>query len=125
MVRDEYYRRKKYEAKIDGTVIEDRIDQYGSEMKTAHAAMQTILVDKEEDAKAQILEPAGVPVNMIPFYLDAMREFCRISRNFSSTTKQNEGYNSYIRWRTKGLESNLLVLLANLCDIDLWAYYEY
>lgn len=125
MVRSEVYRRKKYAAKIDGTVIEDRIDQYGASMRTAHAAMQTILVEKEEAAKAQILEPAGVPVNMIPFYLDSMREFCRISRNFSSTTRDNEGYNSYARWRDKGLDSNLLVLLANLCDIDLWAYYEY
>lgn len=125
MVRDEVYRRKKFAAKIDGTVIEDRIDQYGPSMVTAHTAMQSILVEKEEAAKTTILEPAGVTVNMIPFYLDAMRCFCRISRNFTSTTKNNEGYNWFTLFRTKGLDSNLLVLLANLCDIDLWAYYEY
>jgi len=125
MVRPEHWRRAKFKQKIVGSVVEDRIDQYGSYMKSLHAAMQTILVAKEEQAKTEILEPAGVAVNMIPFYLDAMREFCKISRNFTGNTKQNEGYNAYIKWRTKGLDSNLLVLLANMCNIDLWADYEY
>jgi len=125
MVRKEQYRRLKFEGKIDGSVAEDRITRYGEYMVSSHAAIQTILVAKEEQAKTTILEPAGVSVNMIPFYLDAMREFCRISRNFTEQTKQNEGYNCYERWRTKGLDSNLLVQLAAMCDIDLWAYYQY
>jgi len=125
MVRKEQYRRLKFEGKIDGSVAEDRIDQYGSFMVSSHSTIQLILVAKEEQAKTEILEPAGVSVNMIPFYLDAMREFCRISRNFTGQTKQNEGYNSYERWKTKGLDSNLLVQLAAMCDIDLWAYYQY
>jgi len=125
MVRSQLYRRKKFEAKVDGAVAEDRIDQYGATMKTLHATMQTILVEKETDAKTQILEPAGVAVNIIPFYLNAMREFCRISRNFTSITRQNEAYNAFERWKVKGLNSNLLVQLAALCDIDLWAYYQY
>lgn len=125
MVRNQLWRRKKFEHKVSGSVVEDRVDQYGTYMTSLHSAAQTILVAKEEQAKTEILEPAGVSVNMIPFYLDAMREFCRISRNFSGQTKQNEGYNAYEKWLTKGLNSNLLVLLANMCDIDLWAYYQY
>jgi len=125
MVREQHYRRKKFEAKVDGAVAEDRIDQYGSTMKQLHSDMQDILVPKEISAKEDILEPAGVSVNMIPFYLNAMREFCRISRNFKSITRQNEAYNSFERWKVKGLNSNLLVQLAALCDIDLWAYYQY
>jgi len=125
MVRSQLYRRKKFEAKVDGAVTEDRIDQYGATMKQLHSDMQLILVEKEIDAKTQILEPAGVAVNIIPFYLNAMREFCRISRNFTSITRQNEAYNAFERWKVKGLNSNLLVQLAALCDIDLWAYYQY
>jgi len=125
MVREQHYRRKKFEAKVDGAIAEDRIDQYGATMKQLHSDMQDILVPKEVSAKVDILEPAGVSVNMIPFYLNAMREFCRISRNFTSITRQNEAYNAFERWKVKGLNSNLLVQLAALCDIDLWAYYQY
>jgi len=125
LVRFYRWRKLKYKAKIDGPVAEKRIDAYGDYMKTSHRTMQTILVSAEEKAKSEILEPAGVPVNQIPFYLNAMREFCRISRNFTSNTKQNEGYKTYERWKAKGLDSNLLVLLANMCNIDLWAYYQY
>jgi len=125
LVREQLYRRKKFEAKVDGAIAEDRITEYGSTMKQLHSDMQLILVEKEVDAKTQILEPAGVAVNIIPFYLNAMREFCRISRNFTSITRQNEAYNAFERWRVKGLNSNLLVQLAALCDIDLWAYYQY
>ena len=123
MVRKEHRRREKFKAKISGSIAEDRITEYGPFMKASHEAIQIILVDKEERAKTEILEPAGVAVNMIPFYLDAMREFCRISRNFIAATRTNEGLNSYERWKAKGLNSYLLVQLASLCNINIWAYY--
>ena len=123
MVRSEIYRRKKFEQKVDGSIAEDRIDQYGSYMKSQHETIQVILVAQEERAKTEVLEPAGVSVNMIPFYLDALREFCRISRNFTSATRTNEGINCYCRWQAKGLDTALLVQLASICEIDLWAYY--
>ena len=123
MVRKEHWRRAKFKAKISGSIAEDRVDQYGAYMKSSHEAIQLILVDKEERSKTEVLEPAGVTVNMIPFYLDAMREFCRISRNFTSTTRTNEAINSYERWKAKGLDTYLLVQLAGICDVNIWAYY--
>jgi len=123
--RNQFWRRKKFEAKIDGAVAETRFDAYATPAKALHEAMQDILVPHEENAKTNILEPAGVSTNEIPFYLDSMREFCRVCRNFTSLSRSNECYNVYMRWLSKGLNSNLLVLLANQCGCDLWAYYQY
>jgi len=123
--RNQFFRRKKFEAKIDGSVAETRFDAYATPAKTLHQTMQEILVPHEEAAKTNILEPAGVPTNEIPFYLDAMREFCRVCRNFTSLSRSNECYNVYQRWLSKTLNSNLLILLANQCGCDLWAYYQY
>ena len=123
--RNQYFRRKKYQAKIDGPVAETRFDAYATPAKTLHETMQGILVPAEEYFKTQILEPLGISTNEIPFYLDAGREFCRICRNFISLSRQNECYNTYLRWLQKGLNNNALVLMANYCGCDLWAYYEY
>ena len=119
------WRRAKYEAKLDGSVSEKRFNALATPAQALHAAMQNILVPQETDAKTLILEPAGIPSNEIPFYLDAKREFCRICRNFTSITRTNEVYNAYCRWKSKGLQSNLLVQLAAQCGADLWEYYAY
>jgi len=123
--RDQFWRRKKYKAKVDGSVWETRADAYKASGQALHQNMQEILVPAEEYFKTQILEPHGVPSNEIPFYLDAGREFCRICRNFTDQTRINECYNTYLRWLAKGLNSNLLILEANYCGCDLWAYYQY
>ena len=125
MVRHQIYRRKKYEAKIDGTVAEMRVEAYRDKMVEKHTAMQTILVEGEEAAKTEVLEPCGVPVNMIPHYLNAKREFCRLARNFTENTLLNEALNTFFRFEDRGFDTNILILLANQCGIDLWAYYEY
>jgi hypothetical protein len=123
--RNQYWRRKKYEAKIDGSVAETRFDAYATAAKQLHGDMQDILVPHEVTVKTDILEPMGISTNEIPFYLDAMREFCRICRNFTSLSRQNECYNTYLRWLQKNLNNNALVLMADHCGCDLWAYYEY
>lgn len=115
MVRGQTWRRKKYEAKISGTVAERRIDAYDEYMKSLHSSITSILVEKETQAKEQILEPAGVGVAEIPFYLNSMREFCRICRNFTSVTRDNECYNILLKYRDKGLVLVLLYKLAALC----------
>lgn len=123
--RKEMFRRAKYKAKLDGPVAEKRFNAYATSAKALHGAMQGILVPHEENAKANILEPAGVSSNEIPFYLDAMREFCRICRNFTSISRNNECYNTYCRWKSKTLNSNLLIMLAAQCGCDLMEYYTY
>jgi hypothetical protein len=115
MVRDQRYRRKKYEAKIDGSVGEMRTDAYKSTMETLYTAISTELVEKEEQAKTTILEPAGVGTAWIPFYLNAMREFCKCCRNFTSTTRDNKCLEILFTYRDKGLDQGLLYRLAALC----------
>lgn len=124
MVRDQIWRRKKYEAKTDGTVSELRIDAYGAAMRTEHASITSILVTREEQAKVQVLEPAGVATSEIPFYLNSMREFCKCCRNFTSNTRDNKCYNILAQYRDKGLRVNLLYQLAMLCGCYP-AGYEY
>lgn len=124
MVRDQQYRRRKYEAKTDATAAELRTDAYRADMVTQYTAMASILVEKEEQAKTTILEPAGVPTSEMPFYLNAMREFCKCCRNFTSVTRDNKCYNILLQYRDKGLRIELLYQLAMLCGCYP-AGYEY
>jgi len=125
MVREQIWRRRKYEAKVDGTVSEIRIDAYGSKMSDLHRAMTTILVQREEQAKTTILEPAGVPTSEVPFYLNAMREFCKTCRNFTSSTRDNKCYDTLLRYRDKGLQIGLLYKLAAMCGCYPQGYEYY
>lgn len=115
MVRDQIWRRKKYEAKIDGTVAELRTDAYRDTQVALHTSITSILVQREEEAKTTILEPAGIPTSEIPFYLNAMREFCKCCRNFTSTTRNNKCYDILLQYRDKGLLIALLYRLAMMC----------
>lgn len=123
MVRDALRRRNKFEAKLDGSVAEKRTDAYKTYQVALHTTMQTLLVAKEIEAKTTILEPNGISVNEIPFYLNAMREFCRCTRNFTSLTRENECENIYLMWVEKGLTPIIVAQLGVLCDCELAAYY--
>lgn len=125
MVREQQYRRKKYKAKTDGAVSEIRFDATKTLAQTLHQAGQEILVPQEEYFKVHILEPAGIAVNELPFYLDAGREFCKCCRQFTSVTRHNKCLDIYYKWLDKGLNNNCLVLMATYCGCDLMAYYEY
>jgi len=124
MVRHQVWRRRKYEAKTDPAVAEIRVDSYGEEMKTLHRSITSILVAHEEAVKQTILEPAGVGTAEMPFYLNAMREFCKTSRNFTSTTRNNKCYDILCAYRDKGLRVDLLYKLAMHCECYP-AGYEY
>ena len=123
MVRESLRRRSKYEAKLDGSVSEKRTDAYRARQVVLHTAAQEILVPREIEAKTTILEPAGVSVNEMPFYLNAMREFCRLCDNFTSITRENECENIYLMWVQKGLTPILVARLGVMCGCELAAYY--
>jgi len=125
MVREQIWRRKKYEAKLDGDVAEIRTTDYRSDMVDLHTAITTILVQREEQAKTQILEPAGIPTSEIPFYLNSMREFCKCCRNFTSVTRDNKCHNILLQYRDKNLQIAILYKLAMLCGCypEGWQYY--
>lgn len=125
MVRDQLARRKKYEAKLDGAVAEIRTDAYRSRMIALHTAITSTLVQQETQAKTTILEPAGVPTSEIPFYLNALREFCKCCRNFTSTTRDNKCYNILAGYRDKNLRLDMLYQLAMLCGCYPQGYEYY
>lgn len=111
---------------MDGTVAEIRTDAYRTEMINLHTAITIIMVDQEIQAKEEILEPAGVGTAEMPFYLNAMREFCKCTRNFTSITMNNKCYNILLRYRDKGLVIGLLYQLAGLCGCypEGYGYYD-
>lgn len=125
MVREHIWRRRKYAAKTDGSVAQVRVEAYKADMADLHAAITTVLVQKEIEAKTTVLEPAGVTTSETPFYLNAMREFCKCCREFSSTTRDNKCYSILCTYRDKGLLVNLLYKLAALCGCYPIGYYEY
>lgn len=115
MVRAQEDRRAKYKAKTDGTIVGMRVNAYRDTMVTLYTSITALLVQKEEEAKTRVLEPAGVPTSEIPFYLNALREFCKCARNFTSTTRNNKALDILAQYRDKGLRTNLLSQLAALC----------
>jgi len=124
MVRNQLARRRKYEAKLSGDVSEIRTDAYRSRMVNEYTTITALMVQRETQAKTLILEPAGIPTSEIPFYLNAMREFCKCCRNFTSTTKNNKCYNILAQYRDKNLRVDMLYRLAMLCGCYP-AGYEY
>ena len=125
MVREQQYRRRKYEAKIDGTVAELRVDAYRDAMVEEYTGITSGMVTREEQAKQGILEPAGVGTAEMPFYLNAMREFCKCCRHFTSITRNNKCYNILLQYRDKGLTVSLLYKLAMLCGCYPLGYEYY
>ena len=115
MVRDQIWRRKKYEAKTDGDVAELRLDKYKAQMYELYKDITPLMVEQEIKAKTTILEPAGIATSEIPFYLNAMREFCKCCRQFSSTTRNNKCLCILLQYNDKGLRIDLLYRLAMMC----------
>ena len=123
MVREQQWRRAKYKAKIDGAVAEKRIDAYGKTMEQLHRSITSTLVLNEQMAKETILEPNGILTSEMPFYLNAMREFCKCCRDFTCggdhvincPTRDNKCFDIYCKYRDKGLIPRILIKLAGMC----------
>ena len=125
MVRDQIYRRKKYEAKTDGDVAELRLDKYRDQMIELYKDITPEMVAAEIKAKTEILEPAGVATSELPFYLNSMREFCKCCRDFTSVTRDDKCYNILLQYQDKGLRVDLLYKLAMMCGCYPTGYEYY
>jgi hypothetical protein len=121
MVRDEAYRTRKYEAKMDATSISQRFRDEKDSMVEQAGARFAELVLVEEKAKS-VAEAAGVPTKDIPFYLNFARQCYRIGKQFSQATRVNEVYYRYEYWLNQGMDSAILTDIASLCGVDLTAY---
>jgi len=121
MVRDEAYRTRKYEAKMDATSISQRFRDEKDTMVEQVEARFAELVLVEEKAKARV-EAAGVSTRDIPFYLNFARQCYRIAKQFSQATQINEVYYRYQYWLNQGLNAAILTDLAEMCGVALGDY---
>lgn len=121
MVRNETYRARKYDSKIDPDVIRSRFLAQKPDMVEQMAAISAELVLIEEKAK-QVLETAGVTTMLFPAYLNFARECYRIGKNFSGRTQINEVYYMYSKWVSRGLTGTILADLASMCGVDIADY---
>jgi len=121
MVRDEAYRTRKYEAKMDPTSISQRFRDEKDTMVEQVEARFAELVLIEEKAKATC-EAAGVSTRDIPFYLNFARQCYRIGKQFSQATRVNEVYYRYQYWLNQGLSSVILTDIAEQCGVALSDY---
>jgi len=121
MTRHPVFRTRKYDAKIDATVISARFAAQRDGMVEQEASMFAELSEVERKAKI-ILEEAGVSVVQIPMYLDFARQCYKIGKIHLEATRVNEVYYKYLVWLNRGLNNTLLTKIATLCGTDLTAY---
>jgi len=121
MTRHPVFRTRKYDAKIDATVISARFAAQRDGMVEQEASMFAELSEVERKAKI-ILEEAGVSVVQIPMYLDFARQCYKIGKIHLEATRTNEVYYKYLVWLNRGLNNTLLTKIATLCGTDLTAY---
>jgi hypothetical protein len=117
MVRPQAYRVKKYEAKVSGDVVKARIDAMKDVMVEQTTAKFADLQNLEQTVKS-IVEPEGVPSILIPHYLNFGRELYRLSGRFTGTTLQNEAKLVFEKWKSRGLNAEILKDIAEVFGID-------
>jgi len=121
LTRNPVFRTRKYDAKMDATVISARFAAQRDSMVEQEQAMFAELSEVERKAKI-ILEEVGVSVVQIPMYLDFARQCYKIGKNHLEATRVNEVYYKYLVWVNRGLDGPTLVSIAMLCGTDLEAY---
>jgi len=121
MTRDPILRARKYDAKMDATVISARFAAQRDGMVEQMQAKSAELSEVERKAKI-ILEEAGVSVVQIPMYMCFARQCYKIGKKHLEATRINEVYYKYLVWLNRGLNAAVLTKIATLCGTDLTAY---
>jgi hypothetical protein len=121
LTRNPVFRTRKYDAKMDATVIAARFAAQRDSMVEQEASMFAELSEVERKAKI-VLEEAGTSVVQIPMYLDFARQCWKIGKNHLEATRVNEVYFKYQVWLGRGLNGPLLVSIAALCGSNIAAY---
>lgn len=97
MVRSAAYRASKYDAKIVGDVIKNRIDAQKSSM-VAQATTQFGLIVAKEEATKTLLQGWGVSAALVAMYLSYARELYGILRRHSGSIAVNEACLATQKW---------------------------
>jgi hypothetical protein len=121
MVRAPDKRLRKYDAKMVGDVIKNRIDAQRDGMVEQQQSIQGELSLMESKAKA-ILESLGVATIYIPQYLNYVRECYRLFKHFSQVSRQNEAQVMFNKWVSRGLTPSTLAKVSVLCGITIPGY---
>jgi hypothetical protein len=118
MVRPQVYRLKKYDAKVVGDVVKARVDALKPIMTEQQTQRFSDLQNVENTVKS-IVEEAGIFTPLIPSYLNFARELYSLSRRFSGATLNNMATIVFNKWKTIGLEVDLLKTIGQTFGIDV------
>jgi len=121
MVRSASQRTNKYNAKIDGDVINQRITaekEFMVEQIHVAYAQQTFYEQKIKD----YLEPIGFYGIQQHHYMNYGGELWRLTRSFGGQTLRMEAELKANKWARRGLVQVHLIAIAGLFGIDLSAW---
>jgi len=121
MARDPILRARKYDAKMDATVISARFAAERDGMVEQQQAKQAELAEVERHARI-LLNEAGVSVTQIPSYLCFARQCYKIGKTHLEATRTNEVWYKRQVWAMRGLNATILTSIAALCGTDITAY---
>jgi len=118
MVRSAVYRTKKWNAKIDPSII---LDRFVKEKEIMAEQIEPYLreVSTKETLVKELLEKKGITTIQIAFYLAYTREL--IGKTFGSLsgeTLRNEELAIRQKWVNRGLDNETLMEIAKIFGID-------
>jgi len=111
MVRSSAHRIAKYDAKMVGDVVKNRIDAQRDGMVSQETTQFGNLVTLEEGVKT-LLEGWGISVTLIPSYLSFARQCYKINRKHQGTIMINEICYAAEHWELRGLNIYYLQQIA-------------
>ena len=111
MVRSSANRLAKYDAKLVGDVVKNRIDAQRDSMVTQETTKFGELVAAEEATK-NLLVGWGVSVTLIPSYMAFARQCYRIDATHQGTIGVNEMCYAAEHWELRGLSLYYLEQIA-------------
>lgn len=119
-VRDEKYRRAKYEAKVDADVVKARVAALKDTMVEQTTSVFVDLAKMENDVKTYLESLTGadaVKVIEIPFYLNCARELWKAKRTFTGETLKTKAGVIIDKWVSFGLKETTCKGIADLLGV--------
>ena len=111
MVRSSANRIAKYDGKMVGDVVKNRIDALRDSMVSQETTQFGNLATLEESVKT-LLEGWGISVTLIPSYLAFARKCYKINKTHAGTIGVNEMCYSAALWASRGLNIYYLQMVA-------------
>jgi hypothetical protein len=118
MVRPPEYRQSKYTAKIDPDVIKDRI----TKEKDFMAEQTSSVFTNQEQFETQVgkmLNELGLYGIQLHHYRNFSQELFSLKRRFWNETLKKEATLLAKKWKSRGLEEDVLVKVAQFFGIEL------